>query len=460
MKTSSFCKRVLAATFALIVASSGASRAQTFTELLSFDGSNGSSPAYPQLLAQGRDGNLYGTTPYGGSDTRRYYGNGVVFKITPTGKVNVLHVFGGGADGGRSDSGLVLGTDGNFYGTTTLDGANFSGTIFKVSSKGTFSTLYSFTGFGGPAPPPIQGADGNFYGTFYGNENTAYKITPSGAFTSLGPTPGGSTAPLLLATDGNFYGTTMNGGTQDLGTIFRMTPDGISTIIFDNFSYRNGAVPYAPIMQASDGNFYGTTYRAGVNKDGVAFVMKPTGAFHVLHSFPDPNVPSDGYYPFAGILQASDGNFYGAASDFAIDGVGVIFKITPAGTYSVAYNLNATTADDPQSTPMQHTNGKIYGITLLGGTPELGVVYSLDLGLPPFVRLLPTSGAVGTSIGFLGQGFTGTTAVSFNGIAATFNVESDTYLTATVPTGATTGIVSVTTPGGVLNSNQAFQVKP
>jgi hypothetical protein len=113
----------------------------------------------------------------------------------------------------------------------------------------------------------------------------------------------------------------------------------------------------------------------------------------------------------------------------------------------------------PESIPMQHTNGKIYGLAG-GGTYDWGVVYSLDLGLGQFVRLVSTLGKVGKTIGVLGQGLTGTTEVSFNGVPASFVVNSDTYLRAIVPDGATTGFVTVTTPGGTLTSNQQFGVKP
>jgi len=176
-----------------------------------------------------------------------------------------------------------------------------------------------------------------------------------------------------------------------------------------------------------------------------------------LHNFPDPNYPNDGMYP-NGLLQATDGTFYGVTSFGGSAGGGVLFQITRAGGYSVLYNFPGSTRGVIPNTPMQHTNGKLYGLMQAGGRYNHGVVYSLDLGLDPFVRLVSTSAKVGIPVGVLGQGFTGTTDVSFNGIPATFKVWSDTFLKATVPSGATTGPVTVTAPTGTLTSNHEFRV--
>jgi hypothetical protein len=188
------------------------------------------------------------------------------------------------------------------------------------------------------------------------------------------------------------------------------------------------------------------------------------------------NGTTDGGGPVAGLVQATDGNFYGVnasgGSKSNCNGApcGTFFKITPTGTYSVLYNFDGTTGADPTVTPFQHTNGFIYGDTEAGGTGNVGncivgacgVFYSLDIGIGPFVTFVAplSSGKAGKNVQILGQGFTGTTTVSFNGTSANFAVKSDTYLTATVPTGATTGFVTVTTPGGTLTSNKQFHVLP
>jgi uncharacterized repeat protein (TIGR03803 family) len=402
-------------------------------------------------------------TPGGGTN-----GYGVVFKITPDGRLKVLYNFDG-VHGSGPNGGLTLGRDGNFYGTTGGGGADKYGTIFKITKSGSLTTLYNFTdGADGSNPdaPPIQGTDGNLYGTTSG---TAYKITPSGTFTPLGSLPGQSYAPLLQATDLTFYGTTIDGGPHKCywygtcGTVFRMTPKGIVRVLH-NFGGEDGDSPEAPVIQGSEGNFYGDTAYGGNNDGGVVFKLTPHGGITVLHNFAGP--PNDVWTPAAGLLPATDGNFYGVTvyggtgpcGDF---GCGGIFQIAPTGdVYSVLYNFDITHGEFPYTTPMQHTNGKIYGLTSEGGTWGDGVFYSLDMGLGPFVSLVSTSGKVGKTVEVLGQGFTGTTAVSFNGTAATFKVWSDTFLKATVPSGATTGFVTVTTPGAKLTSSKEFRVKP
>jgi len=448
---------ILTTLLLVVAAATSVATGQTYTDLYNFNKTHGYFPSFPNLLAQGRDGNLYGTTTSGG--TNRY---GVVFKLAPSGKLNVLYNFDG-IHGWDPSSGLTLGAEGNLYGTTEGGGDNGFGTIFKITKSGSLTTLHSFTGGaddGCPLAPPIQGADGNFYGTTGGTCRTppiatAYKITSSGSFTVLGSLPWRSDAPLLQGTDGNFYGTTILSGSD---TVFKMTPKGIVTIIY-NFDQAHGDYPSGPLIQAGDSNLYGTTVLGGRDDAGVVFKLTPRGAITVLHSFGDPNYPNDGRAPFAGLVPATDGNFYGITAQGGTLGYGVIFRITAAGVYSVLYNLDVAHGAGALSTPRQHTNGKIYGLTYGGGTSGKGVVYSFDVGLAPFVRTVSNSGKVGRVIGILGEGLTGTSNVSFNGTSATFTVFSDTYLTTTVPSGATTGFVKVTTPGGALTSSQEFRVK-
>ncbi len=190
------------------------------------------------------------------------------------------------------------------------------------------------------------------------------------------------------------------------------------------------------------------------------FKLTPQGALTVLHNFPDPNYPDDGYYSYAGLIQATDGYFYGATTTDVGMGYGIIFRITPAGSYSIPHSFDWTHGANPSSAPMQYTNGQLYGLTGDGGASTNGVVYRLDMSLGSFVSLVSTVGKVGRPIEILGQGFTGTTAVSFNGTPAAFTVVRDTYLTVSVPEGATTGFVTVTTPSGTLTSNKIFRVKP
>lgn len=455
---------ILTSLMLVVAAATPVLTAQTYTDLYNFDGTHGANPWDPGILAQGRDGNLYGTVPEGGS-TQCYLGCGVVFQIMPSGTLTVLHYFDG-ADGLEPRGGLTLGTDGNFYGTAFEGGTYLYGTIFKITPSGSLTTLYSLNGSpaGYPFAPPIQGSDGNFYGTT--ESSSSYKITSSGSFTLLGPTPDTPRAPLLEGTDGNFYGTTFFGGNYTsycsyaggavgCGTVFKMTPQGIVTPIY-SFDGTHGANPSAPLIQGSDGNLYGTT--SGFIGASVVFALTPQGAITVLHYFGD--VANDGCCSEAGLVQASDGNFYGATAGGGTMGYGVIFQITPAGAYSILYNFDGTDGATPWSTPMQHTNGKIYGLTNTGGALNDGVAYSFDVGLPPFVSMVESSGQVGETVELLGQGFSEATEVSFNGTAATFAVVSDTCLTAVVPDGAATGPVTVTMPGGPLSTNRNFVVTP
>jgi uncharacterized repeat protein (TIGR03803 family) len=425
--------------------------AQTYTVLHNFDSARGIGPEFPALLAQGRDGNLYGTTTEGGTNNV-----GVAFKITPAGTFNVLYNFDI-THGSTPFGGLTLGTDGNFYGTATYGGTSGFGNVFKMTASGSLTVLYNFTHVsddgGYPYAPPIQGTDGNFYGaTYYAR---AYKLAPSGVLTVI-HTDGSSYGPLVQGTDGQFYGTTQDGGSYLSGSVFKLNAADIY-----NFDGIDSANPYGGLVQGPDGNFYGTASSGGSLGGGIVFKLSPGGKLTVLHEFDSTNT-AGGFDPIAGLVYATDGNFYGVAAAGGTAGYGVIFKIanTPTATYTVLHNFNKTDGWNASATPMQHTNGKIYGLTSNGGANDLGVSYSLDLGLKPFAKLTSTVGVVGNSVGILGQGFTGATAVEFNGAAATFKIVSDTYLTATVPSAATTGSVTVTTRTSSLNSNQTFRLTP
>jgi uncharacterized repeat protein (TIGR03803 family) len=225
----------------------------------------------------------------------------------------------------------------------------------------------------------------------------------------------------VQATNGNFYGTTFNGGRKDDGTIFELTPGG-ELIVLYNFC----ALPYCPdgvglfagLIQATDGNFYGTTCAGGANNVGTAFEITPGGALTTLYSFCSQGYPqcTDGAYTYGGLLQATNGNFYGT--------------------------------------------------TFQGGDPTCtaysgcGTIFSLSVGLGPFVKTLPDSGKVRAEVGILGTALTGASSVTFNGTPAQFKVTSPTLILTHVPPGATTGTVDVTLPTGTLSSNVPFYVLP
>jgi uncharacterized repeat protein (TIGR03803 family) len=451
----------------LAIAAPGISSARaqnTYADLHDFNTSTLASPEYSGILAQGRDGNLYGTTPSGGT-----LGFGGVFKITPTGTYSVIYNFDGTAHGKTPRSGLMLGTDGNFYGTTWQGGTSNYGNIFQINSAGTLTVLhnFSYSDGGNPYSPPIQGTDGNYYGVTEAGgtgSGTVYKITSSGTFTSLHSfsfaecaTP---VAPLIQGTDGNFYGICETGGAAGGdGSVIKITSAGVVTLMY-SFDFTHGSHPNGPLVQGSDGNFYGTTSGGGTLDGGVVFKLTPAKVLTVLYNFNAKPGSVDGNLVDAGLIQATDGNFYGVTDGGGTDGFGIVYKITSAGAYSVLYNLVQTTGSVPETTLRQHTNGKLYGETNAGGANGVGALFSFAVSLKSFVSQLPTSGKVAKSVGILGSGFTGTTSVTFNGTNATYSVMSDTYISATVPSGAGTGFVNVVTPGGTLKSNLKFRVTP
>ncbi|HTS70142.1 MAG TPA: choice-of-anchor tandem repeat GloVer-containing protein [Terriglobia bacterium] len=471
--------------------------ASPVTILANFNGTNGASP-WSMSLVQGTDGSLYGTTAYGGANN-----DGTVFKVTTAGAITTLYSFcpqTGCADGKYPFGGLVLANDGNFYGTTTYGGADNLGTVFKITPAGTLTTLHSFTGTEGADPSArlLQAADGNLYGvtTFGGAGNvsncpgtannpsgcgTVFKVTLQGTLSALYsfctladcPDGDGPDAGLIQGTDGNLYGTTLFNGGHAGGTVFKITPNGTLTTLYSfcsQSSCGDGGGPYSPLIQATNGNFYGTTALGGQNYNvtpcdqgggggyGTVFELTAGGVFTPLHAFNN----TDGSVPDAGLVQGTDGNFYGTTACGGANGAGTIFVITPAGTLDSLYSYLGSPAVGAGADGglVQATNGIFYGTTPVGGTNNKGTVYSLNMGLGPFVETLPTSGAAGTSVMILGTNLTGTTGVAFNGAAATFTVVSSNEAQATVPAAATAGPVQVATPAGMLNSNLPFQVTP
>src|SRR5208282_6072289 len=246
-------------------------------------------------------------------------GYGTVFKISTNGGLASLYFFSGGNDGANPQAGLVQGSDGNFYGTTEPGGTNNYGTVFKISTNGGLTSLYSFTGGNDGANPQaglVQGSDGNFYGTTYqggtNNDGAVFKIRTNGGLSSLYSFTGGNNganpqAGLVQGSDGNFYGTTYQGGTNNYGTVLKISTNGGLTRLYSFTGGYVGANPQAGLVQGSDGNFYGTTYQGGTNGIGTVFKISTNGGLTSLYSFGG----KDGENPYAGLLQGSDGNFYG-----------------------------------------------------------------------------------------------------------------------------------------------------
>lgn len=377
---------------------------------------------YPGNPILGSDGNLYGTAPSGGNGPGTGYGT--FFKMTLGGKLTTLYLFcpsnSFSCDDGVSPNGVTLASDGNFYGTTPVAGKNNAGTIFQITPTGQFKLLYTFcssskcTDGGNPSYPPIQGSDGNFYGT------------------------------------------TATGGSNDGGVVYELTPSGTYTVIHNFCSptdntCKNGAVP-SQLVQDANGNFFGTTN----SEAEVVFELTSKHQYSVLHTF---NSTAGGIYPFSGLTLANDGNFYGVTEEGGTANDGTVYEITPSGKFTSLYSFSSTNGYDPSGPLFQATDGNLYGATAYGAPPCcFGTVFKLSNNFSPLVETVPLGGKVGQSIIILGNGLKGSTSVKFNGKAATFTVVSNTEIKATVPSGATTGVVSVVTPTGTLSSNPQFFV--
>jgi uncharacterized repeat protein (TIGR03803 family) len=449
-----------------------ASPANTFTSLVSFNGTDGTTP-YFGTLVQGLNGALYGTTSYGGTNA-----SGTVFKLTVANTLTAVHSFDGGAGGAYPQGGLDQGTNGVFYGTTEEGGTNSHGTIFQITPAGAPTTLYNFCSQSGctdgayPRGWLVLASNGKLYGTTQnaGSEDygTVFSLTRTGTLTTLhsfhfadGAYP---IAGLVEATNGIFYGTTESGGTHSGGTVFKITPAGKLTTLYDFCSQSDcadGENPYAGLIQATDGDFYGTTHSGG-SGSGTVFKITPAGKLTTLYDFCSQSDCADGENPYAGLIQATDGNFYGTTYGGGINGVGTIFEITDDGTLSTLYDFcsqsGCADGERPLAGLTQATNGNFYGTTSAGGTSAKGTIFRLATGLEPFVEALPTSAQIGDEVKILGDRLTGTTSVTFNGTPATITVVHSTEIRTTVPSGATTGPIVVTTPSGTLTSNVNFIV--
>lgn len=461
---------------ALLLFATAIATAQTYTMLYTYPIGAGaySGIVAPQVMAQGQDGNLYSTIANNGTKTF-----GTVYKIDTAGVPTTIYSFcllTSCTDGGNPFGGVTLGVDGNFYGTTQGGGSHAAGTVFKVTPAGSLTTLWNFangTDDSVPVYTTSLGQDGNMYGVSVGQYNGEYgaffKVSAAGLFKALSDfayTNGALPNLPTQGSDGNFYGTAQLGGdpTCKCGVVYKATAAGKITVLHTFKGYpTDGNHPYGILVQSTDGNFYGTTYRGGAHNGGSVFKITPTGVYTLLYSFNFSSSYLDAQLPVAGLTLGTDDNFYGLGSAGGTKNYGAIFKITSGGTESVIYSFcsktGCTDGLGPATPLVQHTDGKFYGNTngnSLGGS----VFYSFDMGLSPFSHLVLWEGNVGAKIGVLGQGFTGGASVSFSGGSAAVTVVSDTYLVATVPANAATGNVTVVTSSGTLVSSHKFFVVP
>jgi uncharacterized repeat protein (TIGR03803 family) len=372
-----------------------------FTNLVLFNGANGSNPSGE--LTQEVDGSFYGTTTSGGVN-----GYGTVFRIASDGQLVTLISFNN-TNGASPYGRLAQGSDGWLYGTTSGGGSNGYGTVFKLATNGSLASLMSFNSTNGAQPRQglAQGSDGQFYGTAaFGGTNgggTLFRIATNNPFSSLfsfdarGYTPYGG---VVQGPNGNFYGTTFQGGAYSNGIVYQLTTNGGFTVIYSFKGSSDGANSYAGLIQGTDGNFYGTTFYGGSNGFGTIFKVTPGGAFSSIFSFGGTN----GAYPQASLLQAADGNFYGTTQNGGPytnqfgTGYGTVFRLGMDGTFTSLFSFNGTNGGYPRAGLTRGVDGSFYGTTTYGGTSDNGTVFRLTVSAPPsapeFLGIVPAAGAV------------------------------------------------------------------
>ncbi len=420
-------------------------------------------------LVQGADGRLYGVNTTGG---RASYGT--IFSLKPSGDdFQTLNIFtNDSTKGGTPEGGIVQARDGNFYGTTNTGGSNGVGTLYQcVLGTGKVNILAQFTN-GDPGANPagalVEGVDGFLYGTArYGSTNNYGTIFRSdlttGTTTTLAAITGGLAgfypqSDLIQATDGNFYGTTAYGGTYGYGTFFQVKLNGTAnatyTVIYSFTGAADGGRPLRGVVQGFDGSFYGVCNTGGQYGAGSIFridYLNTTFLLTALHGFLP--LALDGGDPRGNLVQASDGNFYGTTASGGVSGNGTVYEVTPTGGYSTLYSFTGgTDGSAPVAGLTQASDGKLYGTTA-GINGQLGTVFRIEAGLSaPLPRakfLVQTSALAGDTILVKGDNFVGATGVSFTGAGGTliasgsFQVLSKTTVQAVVPAGATTGPVTV-----------------
>lgn len=365
---------------------------QSESVLHSFTGAlDGSSP-YAGLFLD-HDGNLYGTTLYGGGSSLCTNGCGMVFRLSISGGETVLYSFGGGTDGANPYGGLVLDAKGNLYGTTT-SGGFFVGTVFQLNPAGMETLLHTFNGSnGGDGSSPFEGliqdAQGNLYGTTFsggsqcssiGGCGTVFEVSPSGVETVLYSFSGGNDggypfSSLLLAPNGDLYGTTVFGGTYNQGTVFRLTSAGAETVLYSFTGGVDGAQPLGGLVFDGKRSILGTTSKGGASGNGTVFKITPTGKQAVIYSF---HGGTDGSVPDAGVIVDKKGRIFGTTNQGGASGLGTVFGLTPSGQERVLYSFKGgSDGAFPTAGLVQDGNGNFFGTTSSGGAAGLGTVYEV-----------------------------------------------------------------------------------
>jgi uncharacterized repeat protein (TIGR03803 family) len=408
------------AILAVVVVATGSAKSQTYSYsvLHEFTGvPDGSDPNADLVLDAQR--NLYGTTPYGGSgncnDEFGTVGCGTVFKVDTTGNETVLHSFTGtDGDGAFPTGGLVLDAQGNLYGTTSSGGTFGGGTVFKMTSTGGETVIYSFgsqAGDGGGPTGLVLDAEGNFYGTtaaggrsVYG---TVFKVDPAGnetvlySFTGIGGDGAEPLAGVVLDAQGNLYGTTLYGGDDTCkpplgcGTVFKVDTTGNESVLHRFESVPDGEDPRAGLVLDAEGNLYGTTYYGGNtnryrgNGLGTVFKVDTNGIETVLYRFCQLPSCKDGGFPLAGLVIDAQGNLYGTTSY-----PGTAFILDTSGTETV---LHRFPKDFPSAGVLRDGAGNLYGTNAAGG--DLACTYNINfIGCGTIFDLLAPVAATTTTL--------------------------------------------------------------
>ena len=372
----------------VITVAADPSWAQTEKVLYSFtNGADGANPTAGLVLDA--SGNLYGTTVYGGSTTCTS-GCGTVFRLSPRGTDIVLYSFLGGPVGAAPYGGLIRDAKGNLYGTTYAGGF-FVGIVYEIEGRKE-SILHTFLGSmrndgSVPFASLIMDAEGNLYGTSFsggtkctasGGCGTVFRVTPSGSESLLYSFAGGTDGSfpfcsLAWGVNHSLYGTTVYGGANDLGTVFKVEPGGVETVVHSFGSGTDGSSPDAGLIADTAGNFYGTTPLGGDFGFGTVFKIDRTGAERVVYSFTG---GVDGANPDAPLILDAKGNLYGTTYAGGMTGNGTVFEIDTEGAETVLYSF-AGGADgaNPGSAVVFDAKGNLYGTTINGGSAGYGTVF-------------------------------------------------------------------------------------
>jgi len=412
------------------------------TTLYTFSGTDGYDPLSRPRLLQASDGNFYGTTIWGGANE-----NGNVFMVTASGSLTVLYSFTGGADGSQPQAGLVQANDGNLYGTTALGGSSGDGTIFKITTSGSLTTIHAFSGLDGAntIATLTPGSDGKLYGISSaggtGGGGVIFSITTGGSFTSLYSMSGNNgewgVSEMIQASDGNLYGTLQNGGSAGDGAIFKVTTSGSFTRLY-SFSGADGSQPQTGLIQAADGNLYGTTGQGNISGAyGTIFKITTSGSLTQVHFFNG----GDGSGPQAPLMQGIDGKLYGTTLTGGTNNDGTIFEVTTSGSLTTLNSFNGSNGNDPKTGLTQGSDGNLYTATQDAGSDGAGNV----------VRISPyLAGYVGSAVNYQIGATNYPASYGATGLPSGLNVNTSTGLITGTPSlaGTFTAAVSAVNTGG------------